>query len=80
MIMMQKIVEANRTTTKVKIFCDRIDLAADVIQDMATYFKWADLDSEADFPTEFTAFEEVVYKLSILMRLYQILSYYNSGG
>lgn len=37
-----------------------MDLAADVVQDMAKFFKWNELDSEADFPTEFDLFQEVI--------------------
>ncbi len=45
---------------QVRIQCESMDLAADVIQDMAKFFKWNELDSEADFPKEFDAFQEVI--------------------
>lgn len=43
-----------------RLQCESIDLAADVMQDMAKFFKWNELDSEAEFTTEFDAFQEVI--------------------
>lgn len=57
---LQKYTEAGQTFTKVRLQCESMDLAADVVQDMAKFFKWNELDSEADFPTEFDAFQEVI--------------------
>lgn len=36
-----------------------MDLAAEVVQDIARYFKLEELESEADFPAELRVFEEV---------------------
>jgi Bardet-Biedl syndrome 2 protein len=52
--------ENNQTVTKVKLSCDNIDLAADIIQDFSKQFNWEELDSEADFPSDFEKFEEVI--------------------
>ena len=54
-----KSTENGQTVTKVKISCDNIELAADIIQDLGKYFSWDELDSEADFPIEFERFDEV---------------------
>lgn len=52
--------ESGQGLTKVKINCDNMELAADIMQDLAKYMKWDELDSEADFPAEFEKFEEVL--------------------
>jgi hypothetical protein len=52
-------VEAGQTVTKVKLSCDNIELAADIIQDLGKFFNWDEMDSEADFPEEFNKFDEV---------------------
>ena len=45
---------------KIKIQCDSMELAADVVQDLAKFFKISDtLESRADFPVELKKFEEV---------------------
>jgi hypothetical protein len=54
-----KTVEAGQTVTKVKLSCDNIELAADIIQDLGKFFNWDEMDSEADFPEEFKKFDEV---------------------
>ena len=51
--------ESGQGLTKVKINCDNMELVADIMQDLAKYMKWDELDSEADFPAEFEKFEEV---------------------
>ena len=51
--------ESGQGLTKVKINCDNMELAADIMQDLAKYMKWDEMDSEADFPAEFEKFEEV---------------------
>ena len=48
---------------RVRIRCDDMDLAADLIQDMARYFKIGELDAEADFPEDLAKFEEVVHQV-----------------
>jgi len=56
--------ESGQTFTRIKIHCENMDLAADVVQDISKYFKWAELESEADFPCEFEKFEQVVRAIS----------------
>lgn len=52
-------VENNQSMTKVKIACDQLELAADIIQDLSKYFQWEELESEAEFPNDFAQFQEV---------------------
>ena len=53
-------VEKNGGLLKMKIQCDSMELAADVVQDLAKFFKISDsLESRADFPVELKKFEEV---------------------
>jgi Bardet-Biedl syndrome 2 protein len=51
--------ENSQSVTRVRLQCD-LELAGDIIQDMAKYFNWNQLSSEADFPAEFSALEEVI--------------------
>jgi hypothetical protein len=44
---------------RLRIRCDDLDLAADLVQDLAKFFKISELEAEADFPDEFQKFEEV---------------------
>jgi hypothetical protein len=44
---------------KVRIQCDSMELASDLVQDIARHFAITELDSEADFPVELLQFEEV---------------------
>ena len=53
---------------RVRIRCDDMDLAADVIQDLARYFKIGELDAEADFPEDLAKFEEVVHQVRRAVR------------
>jgi len=55
-----KSTEAGQGVTKVKISCDNIELAADIIQDLSKYFNWDELESEADFPSEFEKFDVIL--------------------
>jgi Bardet-Biedl syndrome 2 protein len=56
--------DKNGSVLVVKIRCNSMDLAGDIIQDMANYFKFTDLESEADFPDEMQRFEEVVNRVA----------------
>ncbi len=56
---LQSYIESGQAFTRVKVYCENMDLAADVVQDMAKYFKWEELDSEAEFAAEFEKFEQV---------------------
>jgi hypothetical protein len=44
---------------QLRVLCDSMELAADIVQDLAKFFKIAELDSEADFPADIARFEEV---------------------
>ena len=44
---------------EVKIKCEKMELAADLIQDMAKFMQITELESIADFPDEISAFAEV---------------------
>jgi hypothetical protein len=46
-------------TLAIRIRCNSMSLAADLIQDLAKHFGVSDLSTEADFPTEFAEFGEV---------------------
>jgi Bardet-Biedl syndrome 2 protein len=52
--------ENDQTVTRVRLQCDSMELAGDIIQDMAKFFNWNQLTCEADFPVEFSALEEVI--------------------
>lgn len=59
MISLQRYNETGQTWTRVKVHCDSVELAADILQDMAKFFNWTELESDADFPDEFEAFQQV---------------------
>ncbi len=58
-ISLQRYVEAGQTWTRVRVHSDNMELAADIVQDMAKFFKWIELDSEAEFPDEYENFQQV---------------------
>ena len=43
---------------EVKIKCEKMELAADLIQDMAKFMQITELESIADFPDEMAVFAE----------------------
>ena len=51
---------------KVQIACESMDLAGELIQDMVKFFDISELESDADFPTELSAFETVLGQVSEL--------------
>ena len=51
---------------RVRIRCDDMELAADLVQDMAKFFKIIELEAEADFPEELARFEEVLAQVEDL--------------
>ncbi len=55
--------EAGQSHLKVRISCQSMDLAAELVQDLARYFQLEELESEADFPAELQAFEEVWWNI-----------------
>jgi len=44
---------------KLKIQCNSMELASDVVQDLSKFFKLNELESEANFPIELERFEKV---------------------
>lgn len=56
----------------VRIRCDSMDLAADIVQDLARFFNITELESEADFPLELQQFEEVGSCLYLLLLFFSI--------
>lgn len=58
-ISIQNVSEAGQSHLRVRLQCQSMDLAAELVQDLARYFKLEELESEADFPAELLAFEEV---------------------
>lgn len=64
-ISIQNVSEGGQSYLRVRLQCNSMDLAAELIQDLAKYFKLEELESEADFPAEFREFEEVMPFLSI---------------
>ena len=63
MINIVNVSEAGQSHLKVRISCQSMDLAAELVQDLARYFQLEELESEADFPAELQAFEEVRYNM-----------------
>lgn len=58
-----KLDPSNPSGIQVRIRCNKMDLAAEIIQDMGKYLKINDLESEVDFPDELAAFDEVVNRV-----------------
>lgn len=52
--------KSNGASTRVKIYCASMELAADVIQDLAKACKWTEMEAEAAFDEEFEQFETVL--------------------
>jgi hypothetical protein len=55
----QNVSEGGQSHLRIRLQCQSMDLAAELVQDLARYFKLEELESEADFPAELQAFEEV---------------------
>ena len=55
----QNVTEGGQSHLRVRLQCESMDLAAELIQDLVRYFKLDELQSEADFPADLQAFEEV---------------------
>jgi hypothetical protein len=58
-VSIQNVSEGGQSHLRVRLQCQSMDLAAELVQDLARYFKLEELESEADFPAELQAFEEV---------------------
>ena len=63
-ISMTNVSEGGQSHLRVRISCQSMDLAAELVQDIAKYFQLEELESEADFPAELQAFEEVVRRVA----------------
>ena len=48
----------------VQIRCDSMELTAEIVQDMAKFFKITELESQVNFPKEMTEFEEVLKQVA----------------
>jgi hypothetical protein len=53
--------EGGQTFTRVKIQAASLELVGEIVQDMCKYFNWQELESEADFPAEYHAFDQVIF-------------------
>lgn len=56
--------ENGQMMTRIRIQCESMELAGDVVQDMAKYFGWTELSSETDFPNEWSILEEVLERVN----------------
>jgi len=63
-ISMTNVSEGGQSHLRVRLSCQSMDLAAELVQDLARYFQLDELESEADFPAELQAFEEVVRRVA----------------
>lgn len=61
---MTNVSEGGQSHLRVRLSCQSMDLAAELVQDIAKYFQLEELESEADFPAELQAFEEVVRRVA----------------
>ncbi len=52
--------EAGQSCCKVRLQCDSMELASELTQDLLKFLGVAELESEADFPSELQQFEEVL--------------------
>lgn len=52
--------DADENQIVVRIRCDSLDLAGDIVQDLASELKINELESEAEFPLEMELFDEVI--------------------
>jgi len=60
----ESISEFGQSSLRVRIQCDSMELAGEVLQDMIKYFKIEELESVADFPQEYQKFEEVLKRVA----------------
>ena len=51
--------KSGKRMVKIRFRCNSMDLAAELIQDMAKHLNITDLEATADFPDELSKFEEV---------------------
>jgi hypothetical protein len=58
----QNVSEGGQSHLRIRLQCQSMDLAAELVQDLTRYFKLEELESEADFPAELQAFEEVKHR------------------
>jgi hypothetical protein len=60
----ESVSEFGQSHLRVRIQCDSMDLAGELLQDMVKYFKIDELESVADFPQEYQKFEEVLKRVA----------------
>lgn len=77
-ISIQNVSEGGQSYLRIRLQCNSMDLAAELVQDLAKYFKLEELESEADFPAEFREFEEVILNHMIMLPTVFIYSCYSS--
>jgi hypothetical protein len=54
----------NGDSIDVQIRCDSMELTAEVVQDIARFFKITELESSVNFPKEMEAFEDVLKQVA----------------
>ena len=57
-------VAKDESAINVQVRCDNMELAGDVVQDIAKFFKITELESAVNFPQELEAFEEVLKRVA----------------
>ena len=60
----ESVSEFGQSRLRLRIQCDSMDLAGELLQDMVKYFKIDELESVADFPQEYQKFEEVLKRVA----------------
>jgi hypothetical protein len=60
----ESVSEFGQSHLRLRIQCDSMDLAGELLQDMVKYFKIDELQSVADFPQEYQKFEEVLKRVA----------------
>jgi hypothetical protein len=60
----ESVSEFGQSHLRLRIQCDSMDLAGELVQDMVKYFKIDELESVTDFPQEYQKFEEVLKRVA----------------
>jgi hypothetical protein len=63
-MLVSSVAEGSRLVSKVKIVCDNMEVVSEIIQDLVKFFNIAELESEAEFPAELHAFEEIINQVA----------------
>jgi len=56
-------ISGDENSLNINIYCDSMDLAGDIFQDIAFFFKLNELEADVDFPEEFINFADVTSKI-----------------